>query len=81
LLTVVPGVASERTIAWMVMVTELPPGMEPFQVTVFVAVVATAVPLLAVAETRVSDDGSTSMSSSPGLSCCAIEPLFESTIV
>src|SRR5690349_12442390 len=49
----------------MVIVTVPRAGMLPFQVTVFVAIVATALPELAVAETRCSCDGRTSVSSLP----------------
>ena len=41
----------------MVIVTEPPAGIAPFQVTVLVPTVATAVPLVAVAETSVSVGG------------------------
>ena len=44
-------------VAVMVIVTVPPAGMAPFQVTVLVPTVATAVPLVAVAETRVSAGG------------------------
>ena len=61
-------------VAWMVMVTEAPAAMLPFQCTVLPPVVA--VPLVAEAPVRVSDAGSTSVNSSPGLSCCAEVPEF-----
>lgn len=69
------------TSAWIVMVTLPPPAMAPFHVTVFVPAFATAVPLLAVALTSVSDAGSTSVNSLPGLSVCAMLPEFVRTIV
>ena len=69
------------TVAWMVIVTAPLPGIPPFQVTVLVATVATAVPLVAVADTRVSCEGSTSVNSSPGLSSCALAaPLVSRTV-
>ncbi len=52
------------TVAVMVMVTEPPSGAsEPSQVTVFVPTVATAVPEVAVALTRVRPAGRTSVNS------------------
>ena len=59
--TTVPTAVAAFTVAWMVTVTEPPLAIEPFQTTVFVAGVAVAVPAVAVAETRVSDEGSTSV--------------------
>src|SRR6266545_1337292 len=73
--------AAGRMVAVMVIVTEPPAGIAPFQVTVLVAVVATAVPLVAVAETSASSGGRTSMSSLPGLSAWAPGPLLLRTIV
>jgi hypothetical protein len=65
----------------MVIVTEAPAASEPFQVTVLVSTVATAVPEVAVAETRVRLAGRTSVSSSPGLSPWVLGPELVSTIV
>ena len=57
-------------IASIEMVTESFAGTTPFQVTVFVPVLAVAVPPLALAPTSVkSAGGSTSVNSFPGLSC------------
>ncbi len=69
------------TVAWMVTVTEPWAGMLPSQVTVLVATVATAVPEVALALTSVSCEGSTSVSSWPGLSCWSKLLLLERTIV
>ena len=55
-------------VALMVMVTEPPLAIEPFQVTVLVPTVATGVPLAALAETSVKPEGRTSENSLPGLS-------------
>ena len=65
----------------MVIVTEPPAGMAPFQVTVLVPVFATAVPLDAVAETSASSGGRTSVNSSPGLSPWAPGPPLLSVTV
>ena len=51
------------------MVPESIARITPFQVTVLVATVAVATPLLASAETSVRSDGNTSLNSLPGLSC------------
>lgn len=56
-------------------------AIEPFQVTVFVATVATAVPADAVASTSVNDAGKTSCSSLPALSACAPGPPLLRVIV
>ena len=73
--------ADALMVAVMVIVTEPPAGMAPFQVTVLVATVATGVPLVAVAETRVRSAGRTSVSSLPGLSAWAPAPLLVSVTV
>lgn len=78
---VVPGAIAGSIVAVMVIVTVPRAGMLPFQVTVFVAIVATALPELAVAETRCSCDGRTSVSSLPLLSACVAGPLLDSVIV
>ena len=65
----------------MVIVMEPPAAMLPFHVTVFVAAVATAVPLVVEALTSVRLAGRTSVSSSPALSAWVNEPLFETTMV
>jgi hypothetical protein len=64
----VPGAVPALMVAVMVMVTEPADGMAPFQVTVLVPTVATAVPEVALALTRVRLAGRTSVNSSPGLS-------------
>jgi hypothetical protein len=64
----------------MVIVTVPPAAMAPFQVTVLVATVATATPVVASALTSVSSGGSTSLSSSPGLSVRARPPLCRVTV-
>ena len=56
-------------VASIVMVTVSFAGTTPFQVTVFVPIVAVAVPPLALAATSVKSAGSTSVNSFPGLSC------------
>src|SRR5258708_6838920 len=63
------------------MVTLPLPGMAPFHVTVFVPMFATAVPLVALALTSVSEDGKTSVISLPGLSAWARVPALVRTIV
>src|SRR3954469_4187309 len=70
------------TIAVMVIVTEPPlAAMVPFQCTVRVGTLATAVPELALALTRVRLAGRTSVNSSPGLSSCAVALGLESVTV
>jgi hypothetical protein len=69
------------TVAVIVIVTLPPAGTAPFQVTVLVPIVATAVPLVAFALTSVRPAGRTSVNSSPGLSPEAEEPEFEIVIV
>jgi len=61
-------VAPGLIVAVIVIVTEPPAGIAPFHVTVLVPTLATAVPLVAVAETSDRADGSTSVNSFPGLS-------------
>src|SRR5258706_495970 len=56
-------------------------GIPPFHVTVLVPMVATAAPLDAVAETRASVAGRTSVNSLPGLLPCAPGPALDSVIV
>ena len=73
--------AEALTVAVIVMVTEAPAAMEPFQVTVLVPVFATAVPLEAAAATSVSWDGRVSVNSLPGLSPWAPVPLLVRTMV
>ena len=63
----------------MVIVTEPPAGMEPFQVTVLAAVVAT--PDVAEAETRVKPAGRVSVNSLPALSSWMPGPALDSTTV
>jgi hypothetical protein len=67
--------------ASMVIITVPVPGIEPFQVTVLVPTLASAVPLDADAETRVTCAGSTSVNSSPGLSSWALAEAFVSSTV
>src|SRR4051812_40271761 len=62
----------------MVIVTDASGASEPFQVTVLVAAVAVAVPLVALADTSVSCAGSTSVSSAPGLSAWVLGPALVS---
>ena len=81
MLIVVPGVTVGSIVALMVIVTDAPAASDPFQVTVLVPTFATAVPLVAVAETRSSVAGSTSINSSVGLFCCVDGPAFVTTIV
>ena len=78
--TVVPAAAG-RMVAVMVIVTVPPAGIVAFQVTVLVAVVATAVPELAEAETSERVEGSTSSNSFPGLSACVPVPPLASVTV
>ena len=62
----------------VIVIVAVPPSgaSEPFQVTVFVPTVATAVPDVAFAETSVTPAGRTSVYSFPGLSACPIVPAF-----
>ena len=76
-----PTAVPSTIVAVIVIVTELFAAIEPLQVTVFVPIVATAVPLVAVADTRASCAGSTSVNSLPGLSIWPKAELFESTTV
>lgn len=68
-------------VALIVIVTLPAAAMLPFQVTVLLPMVATAVGLLAAAEIKVRPAGSTSMNSLPELSAWALVPLLLSTIV
>ena len=68
-------------VALMVIVTVAPFARLPFQVTVPVPTVATAVPLEAVALTSVRLAGRTSANSSPGLSDCVEGPALVRTTV
>lgn len=69
------------TVPVIVMVTLPAAAMDPFQVTVLVPMVATAVPLVAAALTSVRPEGSTSVNSAPGLSSCAVVALLLSVTV
>jgi hypothetical protein len=77
----VDTIGAGRIVAVIVMVTDPLAGKLPFQVTVFVPVLATAVPLVADAETRASFAGRTSVNSLPGLSPCVPVPPFVSVTV
>ena len=76
LVMVVPG-GTAAIVALMVIVTLPAAGTLPFQVTVFVAIVATEVPEVAVALTSVRLADSTSRNSLPGLSAVAALPELE----
>ena len=67
--------------AFIVMVTVPAGAMDPFQVTVRVAGVATAVPEVTVAETSAKVAGRTSLNSLPVLSPCVPAPVFVRVIV
>jgi len=70
-----------RIVAWMVTVTEPPLGRLPSQLTVLAGKSATAVPDVALAETRARVEGRVSTSSWPGLSAWAWLPALLSVIV
>ncbi len=78
---VVPRAAVRWIVAWTVIVTEPPLGRLPSQVTVFVGASATAVPDVALAETRVRVEGSVSTNSWPGLLACVAFPVLARVMV
>ena len=76
-----PAAVDAAIVALMVIVTEAPFARLPFHVTVLVPTVATAVPLVALALTRVRLAGRASVNSLPGLSACVAGPALVRTTV